>query len=79
MFTDISKMAVSQYLALVVASHTKTLILEYTDTDPDSKALKIAAWCFGELVSRKAVPYTDKAVEKAVAWINSKRKKKTAE
>lgn len=79
MFIPIAQSAAEQVVFLLTAREFKNIIINNTDADPDSITLKVVSMVVGEIVSKKAKPYTDDAVEKVAAWIASKRNKKTAE
>jgi hypothetical protein len=81
--TNVAKNVLTTVVALTANNLSTKAVEEYTEYDPNSKAVRIGTGLFGWYVSEKLSPVTDAIVDKTASrlksWKNRKNNDETPE
>lgn len=68
-----AKMGAHIAAGVVYAKVIRNVLVNNTNLEPDSITVQVTSLVGAEALAQKTDPYTDAAVEKAFAWIESKK------
>ncbi len=75
-YAKIAKAALTQIVALNVASAAETALETYTEIDTDTITVTVATTVVGQIVGLKLKPYTDRIIDVPAAKLKARKDRK---